>query len=125
MLVHALRVDGAQLQALVGGVVVATTDQVPVGVVLTSVQRSIYDPQERVLMLLADRIPQESQVHAIAAEIVRHCGEYVGAELLGVELVQRTLDLPSTVKEAGAEPKKGTLRSPGEQSPVEDCGPCP
>lgn len=72
-----------ELQEAVGQVVVATAAELPASAPAGADARSVFDPQARTTVLLADRIPAGQEAQALAEEIERHHGRQVAQAILG------------------------------------------
>lgn len=93
-----------ELQEAVGKIVVATASELPTRSAASPEVRSLFDHSDRVLVLLADRIPVGQEAQALAAEIDRHHGRQVAQVVFG----DRATEL---LGDGVHEPESGWLRT--------------
>lgn len=80
-LMNAVKCSAADLEEVIGAVAVATAADLGEGWDVSG--RSAYDPASRVMVLLADRIPQGLEMSAIVAEMQRHHGRDLAERIVG------------------------------------------
>jgi hypothetical protein len=68
-LYQAISCSAQELHDTVGHILAATVDGLPLGTKAGPSDRSVYDPETRTMVLLADRIPAGQEALAIAQEI--------------------------------------------------------